>query len=90
MDIRPLIAQTSEIIPSKVSEPEARLNINELLQIYKINSELLNPMPKAILVFDAILTRGTHFKAAKKLLQDTYANVPIAGLFIAQAAYPEY
>jgi predicted amidophosphoribosyltransferase len=88
VDIRPLIIQTTETKPSKANEQ--RLSINALLQIYELNQKLLSPIPKGIIVFDDVLTKGTHFKAAKKLLQDTYSNIPVIGLFIAQAVYSEY
>lgn len=86
MDIRQLVFQTSEMKPSKTGH---RLSADELDQIYKLDRSLISPKPKAIIVFDDVLTKGSHFKAMQKTLKTeiTFANVTIIGIFIALSSY---
>ena len=40
-----------------------------------------------IIIFDDVLTKGSHFKAMQKILNLQYPQIPIVGLFIALSTY---
>lgn len=40
-----------------------------------------------IIIFDDVLTMGSHFKAIKLLLQDAYPHKKVCGLFIARSIF---
>jgi orotate phosphoribosyltransferase len=47
-----------------------------------------NPAPEKIVVFDDVLTGGSHFKAMKIVLRQRYPEVDIIGLFLARSIHP--
>jgi predicted amidophosphoribosyltransferase len=55
-----------------------------LAQYYEIDENLADPEPENIAVFDDILTTGTHFRAAKRVLSERFPNARIFGFFIAR------
>ncbi len=87
MDIRPLITQNIDTESAHTNQAP-RLTIAELCDLYQINEDIISPTPKKIVIFDDVLTKGTHFKAMQKTLQKIYPDVPIVGLFIALSVYP--
>jgi len=89
MDIRELIIQPSSTQQAHTRSPKKRLAIAELCDIYIVQNDLLNPPPKKIIIFDDVLTKGSHFKAMESILRKHYPNVPISGLFIARSIYPD-
>ncbi|WP_280622839.1 hypothetical protein [Burkholderia pseudomallei] len=44
--------------------------------------------PGAIMVFDDVLTAGSHYAAVSRKLRDVFPNVPIYGSFIARRVIP--
>ncbi len=40
-----------------------------------------NPSVDEIMIFDDMLTTGCHFKAAQKLILDSYPNARVNGVF---------
>jgi len=40
--------------------------------------------PKHIGLFDDVITAGSHFRAAKDLLQDRFPEAKIVGIFVAR------
>jgi hypothetical protein len=60
-------------------------DVNELMDNYFINHPNQNSKFNEIWIFDDILRNGTHFRAIKNLLKDSYVNVKIVGFFIARS-----
>lgn len=56
---------------------------------YEFDEELTGPAPKAIGLFDDLLTTGSHFRAAKTILLERFPGVQITGLFVARRIIPE-
>jgi hypothetical protein len=44
--------------------------------------------PGSIMVFDDVLTAGSHYAAVSRKLRDVFPNVPIYGSFIARRVIP--
>lgn len=82
-DVRELIVQTQTL--SAYHAGGVR-NAVTLAQNYRIDENLANPTPSRIAVFDDLLTKGTHFRAAKRVLQQRFPNVEVFGFFIARRA----
>ncbi len=51
---------------------------------FKLNNTLLDPEPKAIVIFDDVITTGASFTAAKKILETSFLKVVSIGIFIAR------
>jgi len=78
-----------EIIRQIVSTPGAHLRQDrpgprELYDNYEIEEALVEPLPSTIAVVDDVLTTGAHFKAMKRILQETFPGVKVSGLFLAR------
>lgn len=80
-DIRELVLQkeTSQAAHSSSQRPTP----DSLISNYYIDQQIIDPLPKTILVFDDVLTTGCHFKAIKNLLTKQY-GCRVIGLFIAR------
>ena len=63
---------------------ENRLNPDDLKECYEIDENLIEPPPNNIILFDDVITTGSHFKAAKNILNEIFPNTIILGLFIAR------
>lgn len=50
---------------------------------------LQTPVKNTIILFDDLITNGTHFKACKKLLTERLPDCTIVGLFIGRVKRPE-
>jgi predicted amidophosphoribosyltransferase len=87
LDIRELLYQTKSTHSSSRSDG-ARLSPSELGEVYRFAQPLARPRPVRIVVFDDVLTTGSHFVAAKELLERRFPGVPIRGLFLARAIHP--
>ena len=87
LDFRTLIKQGQQIHPAHTVSPKQRPTVQELCQLYRFNQELCLPAPKKIIIFDDVLTKGSHFKATQKILSLQYPQIPIVGLFIALSTY---
>lgn len=59
-----------------------RANVQELIARYSLRACVIPT--NVIIVFDDVLTRGTHFKAVQKILSEKYPEKQIEGLFIAR------
>jgi len=55
-----------------------------LAAISALEQTLFAPTPAVIGLFDDVLTTGAHFKAAQSILQKTFPDVRVIGLFIAR------
>lgn len=85
LDIREIILQKSDTESSY--KTNTRLSIDNLVEIYEIDRSLIIPVPKRVFIFDDILTRGSHYKAALKVLNKVWPNAEIIGLFIARSEH---
>lgn len=46
-----------------------------------------DPSPIKIIVFDDVITTGSHFKAVQAILRQNFPDTPIAGVFIARTTH---
>lgn len=87
LDIRELILTKSN--RKAAHEPGAsRPKVTEHQKNFVIDESKTNPKPKAIILFDDIITSGAHFKAAQSLLQVEFPGIPIIGIFVARSVSP--
>jgi predicted amidophosphoribosyltransferase len=86
-DVRELIRQVRSSTPAHLSG-DCRPSVQEILENYEIDETVAEPPPTSIGLFDDILTAGSHFRAAKLLLQLRFPGVPVIGVFIARRIFP--
>ncbi|WP_419600284.1 hypothetical protein [Thiolapillus sp.] len=82
LDIRELILQKNSM--EAVHLNEKRLSPDDLKECYEIDENLIEPLPNNIILFDDVITTGSHFKAAKNILCEIFPNANILGLFLAR------
>jgi predicted amidophosphoribosyltransferase len=63
---------------------ENRPGPSTLYQNYEIEESLVEPEPALIAIVDDVLTTGAHFKAMKRILEKTFPDAPIVGLFLSR------
>lgn len=84
-DVRQLILQNGNVPPSHGG---IRASTAHLASCWSIDPNVAHPPPTAIGVFDDVLTRGTHFRAAKTVLQARFgSSLSVVGFFIARAVH---
>jgi hypothetical protein len=82
-DVRELVLQTSSLdSKQKGYTPEERA------QYYTIDETTAEPEPTVIVVFDDVLTTGSHFKAMEIVLSKRFPDALILGFFLARAVRP--
>ena len=82
LDIREMIVQRDST--QAAHSVETRPRIDELCDNYMIEDSLVDPPPRVIGVIDDVLTTGSHFKAAQRLLRRRFPSVMIYGIFVAR------
>jgi len=82
VDIRELILQRESMVAAH--ENEDRPSLEELFRNYYIDETIAEPPPKAVALFDDLLTAGAHFKAAQAQIKTRYPGVHTVGIFIAR------
>ena len=82
IDVRELVIQTESTAASH--ESDDRLKASDLIPIYRIDETLTAPPPLALVIFDDMLTTGSHFKAMQHVLSKRFPGVPIHGIFVAR------
>lgn len=82
IDVRELVVQVESTPASH--ESDDRLHAEDLIAIYRIDEALAAPPPTDIVVFDDVLTTGSHFKAMQHVLKARFPDVAVRGLFIAR------
>ncbi len=87
VDIRELVTLDESMEASHTTTN--RLPPNELKEHLSIDEEHSDPEPNVIILFDDVLTTGSHFKACKALLEERFPNAEIAGMFVARRAIPD-
>ena len=81
-DIRELVIQTETV--EAAHDAAVRPRPDELTAVYSIDERIALPEPRAIFIFDDVLTTGCHFKAMQRVLSTRYRDVPVVGFFIAR------
>lgn len=82
LDMREIVVQTQSTEPAHDSE--ARPTPTQLAALYAVDPNLLTPVPGIIAIVDDVLTTGSHYRAVKAVLGQTFPGVATIGLFIAR------
>jgi len=84
-DIRELLIQTESTEPDHmVGESGHRLTPEERERLMSVDEALASPLPKHIGIFDDVLTNGSHFVAARRVLQRRFPRIEVIGIFFAR------
>ncbi len=81
-DIREIILQSMSYEAAHTTAD--RPSLVQIQDGYTIDERLADPAPRAIGIFDDVLTTGAHFKAAKNVLAARFPGIPIVGIFVAR------
>lgn len=84
-DIKDIVIQDKSYEPCHYSS--SRPSFQELRARYKLENIKPTHLREKIIIFDDVLTMGSHFKAIKLLLQDAYPHKKVCGLFIARSIF---
>lgn len=85
-DARELIRQTDSYDAAHQAENGARIKPHELQPLYQVDP---NPPKGTILLFDDVLSAGTHFTAAKGAILAAHPGVQVVGIFLARRVLPD-
>lgn len=85
LDFRELVLQNQSTIASHASTAN-RPTPDEIMGNYSLDSSLLAGIRGNIIIFDDVLTAGSHFKAMKQFLRRHLPGASILGLFVARTA----
>lgn len=86
-DVRELLFCLKDMDPSH--QAEQRPNIENLYLNYGIDEKKSDNVRNKIILFDDVLTNGTHFYAARKKLLEYFPGSEVFGCFIARRVFPE-
>lgn len=89
VNVRPLIQQSVSTVAAHEAGDGARITVEELTQIYRVDESQAHPAPQVIGVVDDVLTAGTHFRAMDAALRKRFPGVPVLGFFIARRVFPD-
>lgn len=84
LDIRELLLAKSSREAAHNIPGSQRPKVQDHLKNFTIDVPQMSPKPRAIILFDDIVTSGAHFKAAQMTIQKELPDVPIIGLFVAR------
>lgn len=85
LDFRELVLQNQSTIASHASTA-SRPTPDEIMANYSLDDSLLAGIRGNIIIFDDVLTAGSHFKAMKHFLRQHLPEANILGLFVARTA----
>ncbi|WP_346729585.1 hypothetical protein [Serratia marcescens] len=85
LDYRELVSQNVSTVASHASAAN-RPTPDEIMANYNFDGTLRAGCRNNILIFDDVLTAGSHFKAMKCFLQQHLPDTNIQGLFVARTA----
>ena len=89
LDIRELIVRrTSTKAHHEFKEGESRPSTQGLKETLEIASPSGSVPRQRIMLFDDIITNGTHFRACKDLILEAYPECSVEGMFIGRAKRP--
>jgi predicted amidophosphoribosyltransferase len=83
-DCKEFVVQTETTRSSHGSDN--RLSIEELVALYEVDETLTSSVRDTIIIFDDMLTTGTHFKAMQQVIENRFPDKKIIGLFICRRA----
>lgn len=84
LDIRELLLAKTSRNPAHTPGSK-RPTVEDHLGNLIIDETLKEPLPnKAVIIFDDIITTGSGFKAAQKILKNNFPEVPVIGVFVAR------
>ncbi|WP_313491702.1 hypothetical protein [Sphingobacterium multivorum] len=86
-DVRELLYCIEDREPSHYTVQ--RPSLDDIYDNYMIDESLINGVRNNIILFDDVLTNGTHFCASRRKLLERFPNSTILGLFIARRVFPE-
>ncbi|MBL8371615.1 MAG: hypothetical protein JNK28_09520 [Burkholderiaceae bacterium] len=84
LDVREVLVKTqSTRAHHEYADGERRPTPDELYELLALDeTQLLHPLRPLIILFDDVLTNGTHFKACKRRLVERVPDAKVIGLFI--------
>ena len=85
LDFRELVQQNLSTVASHASTVN-RPTPDEIMANYSFDASQLRGIRGNIVIFDDVLTAGSHFKAMKKFLRQYLPDANILGLFVARTA----
>ncbi len=80
VDARELVLQVQSTEGAHVAVD--RPGPQELYDNYVVEPDSIAPTPAQIAIVDDVLTTGAHFKAMKRILNETFPDVGVVGLFL--------
>lgn len=83
LDVRELLLAKTSRDPAH-NPGNKRPSIADHFNNLMIDEGLKDPPPRAIVIFDDVITSGASFKAAQKILLKNFPEVPIVGIFVAR------
>ncbi len=83
MDYRELVLQNASTVASHASTAN-RPTPEEIMANYRLDENLQAGCRDNIVIFDDVLTAGSHFKAMKRFLQQSFPEASVLGLFVAR------
>ena len=83
LDVRELLLAKTSRDPAH-NPGNKRPSIADHFNNLMIDEGLKDPLPRAIVIFDDVITSGASFKAAQKILLKNFPDVPIVGIFVAR------
>ncbi|ASD88375.1 hypothetical protein B7823_06950 [Salmonella enterica] len=85
MDYRELVLQNVSTVASHASAAN-RPSPDEIMANYRLDENLRAGCRDNIVIFDDVLTAGSHFKAMKRFLLQFFPEANMPGLFVARTA----
>lgn len=86
LDVRELIVQQESFQASHLCKGSQRPMADQILSRYQI-AHSQEGIESPILVFDDVMTRGSHFKAVQKSIKQAYPHAKVYGMFIAHTQW---
>ncbi len=86
-DFRELLINTVD--RKAAHESSVRPTVSDLMDDMEIDENLTEGVRENIAIFDDVLTAGTHFTAAKRMLKQRFPYARIVGIFIARRVLPD-
>ncbi len=87
----PALADTRDLIEQIVNTESRAKNIRPEERLKNLQVKdllLLDPRPKHLVIFDDVLSGGSHFVAMKKYLTLLFPGVDVSGVFLARRVLP--
>ncbi|MDM0030487.1 hypothetical protein [Variovorax saccharolyticus] len=90
LDVRELLVmRASTRAHHEYAEGAKRPTPDELYALLRVDESSLNtPIKQTIILFDDLLTTGTHFKACKRLISERLPGCNVVGMFIGRRKLP--